>query len=114
MSSPWRSGTALPVRPAISTVSATVTPRIPIVSPHPSVPDGRFRPSAYVEEAVPFTVTAFREGHDLIGVHVRLFAPSGDESLHRLRALHDGLDRWSTHVVPLEQGVWRFRFENFR
>lgn len=113
MSPPWRSGTAVPVRPAISTVSATVTPRIPIVSPQPSVPGGRFRPSAYVEEAVPFTVTAFREGHDLIGVHVRLFAPSGDESLHRLRSLHDGLDRWSAHVVPLEQGVWRFRFETF-
>ena len=31
--------------------------------------------------------TAFREGHDLIGVHVRLFSPSGDESLHRLSPL---------------------------
>ncbi len=91
----------------------TVTPRIPVALPHPSVPDGRFRPSAYVEEAVPFTVTAFREGHDIIGVHVRLFSPGGDESLHRLTALGDGFDRWSTLVVPLEQGVWRFRFEAF-
>jgi starch synthase (maltosyl-transferring) len=90
-----------------------VTPRVPIVAPRPSVPGGRFRPSAYVEEAVPFTVTAFREGHDLIGVHVRLFSPSGDESLHRLSALNDGLDRWSTTVVLREQGVWRFRFEAF-
>ncbi|AOX47123.1 alpha-1,4-glucan--maltose-1-phosphate maltosyltransferase [Microbacterium sp. BH-3-3-3] len=81
--------------------------------PHPSVPGGRFRPSAFVGEAVPFTVTAFREGHDLIGVHVRLFSPSGDESLHRLSALNDGFDRWSALVVPLEQGVWRFRFESY-
>ncbi|MGN7967979.1 maltotransferase domain-containing protein [Microbacterium sp. 22296] len=81
--------------------------------PHPSVPGGAFRPSAYVGEAVPFTVTAFREGHDRIGVNVRLFSPSGDESLHRLSPLDDGFDRWSVVVVPLEQGVWRFRFESF-
>ncbi|MFN3948221.1 maltotransferase domain-containing protein [Microbacterium sp.] len=81
--------------------------------PHPSVPGGRFRPSAYVGEAVPFTVTAFREGHDRIGVQVRLFSPSGDESLHRLSPLNDGFDRWSVLVAPLEQGVWRFRFESF-
>ncbi|WP_076491721.1 alpha-1,4-glucan--maltose-1-phosphate maltosyltransferase [Microbacterium sp. RURRCA19A] len=81
--------------------------------PHPHVPGGRFRPSAYVGEAVPFTVTAFREGHDRIGVHVRLFSPSGDESLHRLSPLNDGFDRWSTLIAPLEQGVWRFRFEAF-
>ncbi|MCK6065588.1 alpha-1,4-glucan--maltose-1-phosphate maltosyltransferase [Microbacterium sp. EYE_512] len=110
---PWRSGSAIPVRPATDSVVATVTPRIPMAAPRPSVPGGRFRPSAYVEEAVPFTVTAFREGHDLIGVHVRLFSPAGDESLHRLSPLNDGLDRWSTLVAPLEQGVWRFRFEAF-
>jgi starch synthase (maltosyl-transferring) len=77
------------------------------------VPGGRFRPSAYVGEAVPFTVTAFREGHDRIGVHVRLFSPSGDESLHRLTAVGDGFDRWSASVAPLEQGIWRYRFEAF-
>nr|WP_307334418.1 alpha-1,4-glucan--maltose-1-phosphate maltosyltransferase [Microbacterium sp. SORGH_AS_1204] len=81
--------------------------------PHPSVPGGAFRPSAYVGEAVPFTVTAFREGHDRIGVNVRLFSPSGDESLHRLSPMNDGFDRWSVLIAPLEQGVWRFRFESF-
>ncbi|MGP3536489.1 maltotransferase domain-containing protein [Microbacterium sp. RD1] len=110
---PWRSAASIPVRPATATPSETVTPRIPLALPRPSVPGGRFRPSAYVEEAVPFTVTAFREGHDLIGVHVRVFSPSGDEALHRLSALGDGFDRWSTLVVPLEQGIWRYRFEAF-
>jgi starch synthase (maltosyl-transferring) len=90
-----------------------VTPRIPLTLPFPSVPGGRYRPSAYVGDAVPFTVTAFREGHDVIGVQVRLFAPSGDESLHRLTPLNDGFDRWSTSVALLETGVWRFRFEAF-
>lgn len=81
--------------------------------PHPSVPGGLFRPSAFSGEAVPFIVTAFREGHDRIGVHLRLFAPDGEESLHRLSALDDGFDRWSVLVAPLEEGVWRFRFEAF-
>lgn len=112
---PWRSAASIPVRPVKPTPTSrrVVTPRIPMALPHPSVPGGSFRPSAYVGEAVPFTVTAFREGHDRIGVNVRLFSPSGDESLHRLSPLNDGFDRWSTLVAPLEQGVWRFRFEAF-
>ncbi|MFT4214628.1 MAG: DUF3416 domain-containing protein [Microbacterium sp.] len=81
--------------------------------PRPAAPDERFRPSAFVGEAVPFQLTAFREGHDIIGVHVRVFSPSGVESLHRLSALHDGFDRWRVHLAPLEQGVWRYRFEAF-
>jgi starch synthase (maltosyl-transferring) len=111
----WRSAATIPVRPAVAAVApaATVTARIPLSLPSPSVPDPRYRPSAYAGEAVPFTVTAFREGHDRIGVQLRLFSPSGDESLHRLSALDDGFDRWSVRVALLEVGVWRFRFEAF-
>ena len=73
-----------------------------------------FRPSAFAGEVVPFRTTAFREGHDLIGVHVRLFSPSGDESLHRLLPLHDGFDRWETAVDAARSRVsGRFRFEAF-
>ncbi len=46
-------------------------------------------------------------------MHLRLFSPSGAESLHRLTALGDGFDRWSVLVAPLEQGTWTFRFEGF-
>ncbi|HEX5858522.1 MAG TPA: maltotransferase domain-containing protein, partial [Microbacterium sp.] len=81
--------------------------------PRPAVPGGEYRPKAFSGEIVPFFVTAFREGHDLIGVHLRLFSPSGDESLHRLAPLRDGFDRWSVLVSLLEQGVWTFRFEGF-
>ncbi|MGC5171124.1 alpha-1,4-glucan--maltose-1-phosphate maltosyltransferase [Microbacterium sp. DT81.1] len=77
------------------------------------MPGGEFRPKAFAGEVVPFFVTAFREGHDLIGVHLRLFSPSGDESLHRMVPLGDGFDRWSALVSLLEQGVWSFRFEGF-
>ncbi|MFT4051733.1 MAG: DUF3416 domain-containing protein [Microbacterium sp.] len=81
--------------------------------PKPAAPDARFRPSAFSGEAVPFEVTAFREGHDLLGVHVRLTSPSGAPSLHRLSALNNGFDRWRTLIAPIEQGVWTFRFEAF-
>ncbi|WP_455132970.1 maltotransferase domain-containing protein [Microbacterium aurum] len=81
--------------------------------PRPSVPTGLHRPSAFAGEAVTFGVTAFREGHDLIGVHLRLTSPSGVESLHRVTPLGDGFDRWEVEVAPLEQGVWTFRFEAF-
>lgn len=93
--------------------AAARTGRIPLGQERPRAIDHAFRPSAFSGEAVPFTATAFREGHDLIGVHVRLFSPSGHESLHRLTALHDGFDRWSVLISPLEQGVWTFRFESF-
>jgi starch synthase (maltosyl-transferring) len=111
----WRSTSAIPVRPASSWQSDpdTVSGRIPLLMPTPATPGGRFRPKAYVGEVVPFGVTAFREGHDLIGVHVRLFSPSGNESLHRLAAVGDGFDHWVTLVALEEQGVWRFRYEGF-
>lgn len=62
---------------------------------------------------VPFRVVSFREGHDLIGVHLRLTAPDGEESLHRLTALGDGTDRWQGEIALDMQGLWRFRFESF-
>lgn len=110
-----RSGSQIPLRPAEPTQTdvGTRIGRIPLSSPRPAAPDPRFRPSAFSGEAVPFQVTAFREGHDLIGVHVRLTSPSGAESLHRLEPLRDGFDRWRTVVAPIEQGVWAFRFEAF-
>ena len=70
-------------------------------------------PTAFCGEILPFGVTAFREGHDLIGVQLRLFTPSGQESVHRLAPLDDGFDRWSCELAVLAQGDWTFRFEAF-
>ena len=110
-----RSAAEIPVRTAgrLPAAADTHNGRIALVHPRPSAPDERFPASAFVGEAVPFQVTAFREGHDRIGVHVRLFSPSGEESLHRLSPLNDGFDRWRVLVAPREQGEWRFRFEAF-
>ncbi|WP_394279570.1 alpha-1,4-glucan--maltose-1-phosphate maltosyltransferase [Microbacterium sp.] len=109
-----RSSAEIPLRPAASTRAGTTrTARLPIGEHRPSVPGGRFSPTAFVGEAVPFTVTAFREGHDRIGVHLRMTSPTGVTTLHRLSPLNDGFDRWRVSVAPLEQGTWTFRFETF-
>lgn len=104
----------IPLRPlnAQAQVTNLRTTRIPLLSPSPYVPGG-FAPKAFVGEVVPFSVIAFREGHDIIGVHLRLTSPSGEESLHRLTPLLDGTDTWRTEVALDEQGVWSFRFEAF-
>ncbi|GAA3772384.1 alpha-1,4-glucan--maltose-1-phosphate maltosyltransferase [Microbacterium kribbense] len=116
-SSAWRSPSAIPRRPVTPWPheGGTATGRIPLLEPGPAfcAADRLLRPKAFVGEVVPFTVTAFREGHDLIGVQLRLFSPTGDESLHRLTPLRDGFDHWRTEVALLEQGEWTFRFEGF-
>lgn len=112
---PWRSASSIPVRDAREWQPdrSTAARRIPLAKPSPTVPWGDYRPKAFAGEVVPFRVTAFREGHDRIGVQVRLTAPSGDVSLHRLSPLGDGFDQWETRVALLEEGVWRFRYEAF-
>ncbi|MGY1551714.1 maltotransferase domain-containing protein [Microbacterium sp. A588] len=83
-----------------------------MADPQPSVPGG-FAAKAFSSEVVPFGVVAFREGHDIIGVHLRLVSPTGDESLHRLKPLADGTDRWQCEIALLTQGVWQYSFEAF-
>ena len=74
---------------------------------------GGFPAKAFVGEVVPFSVVSFREGHDIIGVHVRLTAPDGEETLHRLSPRLDGTDTWSTEIALDLQGRWSYRFEAF-
>ncbi|MFJ4045120.1 maltotransferase domain-containing protein [Microbacterium sp. NPDC089987] len=109
-----RSPAQIPLRPAAETTHdpGLRAGRIPVFSPTPHVPQG-YPAKAFVGEAVPFDVVAFREGHDLIGVHLRLSSPDGRETLHRLTPLDDGSDRWRTTVALDLAGDWRFRFEAF-
>ncbi|MGM1016477.1 MAG: alpha-1,4-glucan--maltose-1-phosphate maltosyltransferase [Actinomycetota bacterium] len=109
-----RSTAQIPLRRRVAIVpdGDERTGRIPLSDPSPRVPGG-FTPKAFSGEVVPFRVTAFREGHDIIGVHLRLTAPSGDETLHRLTSLRDGSDRWETEIALDEQGAWTYRFEAF-
>lgn len=111
---PIRSSRPIPLRPASAWQKKrnTVSGRIPLSDVVPAAP-GAYRPKGYVGEVIPFGATAFREGHDLIGVQVRLTSPSGAQSLHRLQNTGTGLDRWQVLLAPLEQGVWTFQFESF-
>ncbi|MCK2036673.1 alpha-1,4-glucan--maltose-1-phosphate maltosyltransferase [Microbacterium sp. SSW1-49] len=86
--------------------------RIPLSDGTPSVPGG-YPAKAFVGEVVPFGVVAFREGHDTIGVHLRLTDPRGEESLHRLTPRNDGTDRWAVDIALDVQGTWTYRFEAF-
>ncbi|MBT2473695.1 alpha-1,4-glucan--maltose-1-phosphate maltosyltransferase [Microbacterium sp. ISL-103] len=109
-----RSPAQIPLRPlgAASDDGSLTATRIPLVDAAPRVPGG-FAPKAFVGEVVPFSVVAFREGHDLIGVHLRLTSPDGEETLHRLAPRLDGTDRWGTELAVDLQGSWTFRFEAF-
>lgn len=109
-----RSSRPIPLRPAPAWQKkrTTISGRIPLTDVRPAAPGG-YRPKGYVGEVIGFSATAFREGHDLIGVQVRLTAPSGEQSLHRLENTGTGLDRWHVHIAPQEQGLWTFQFESF-
>ena len=109
-----RSSHPIPLRPAPAWQKKrdTLSGRIPLSDVVPAAP-GFYRPKGYVGEVIPFGATAFREGHDLIGVQVRLTAPSGEQSLHRLQNTGTGLDRWQVLLAPLEQGEWTYQFESF-
>ena len=109
-----RSPAQIPSRPLgpVSDGDGLVATRIPLVGGTPAVPGG-FAPKAFVGEVVPFSVVAFREGHDLIGVQLRLTSPDGEETLHRLTPFLDGTDRWGAEIAIDLQGRWSFRFEAF-
>uniref|UniRef100_UPI00405345C4 alpha-1,4-glucan--maltose-1-phosphate maltosyltransferase n=1 Tax=Microbacterium sp. LWH10-1.2 TaxID=3135255 RepID=UPI00405345C4 len=109
-----RSPSQIPLRPlgAHSDGEDLRTTRIPLLNGAPRVPGG-FAPKAFVGEVVPFSVVAFREGHDIIGVQLRLVSPEGEESLHRLRPRKDGTDTWAAELAVDVQGAWAFVFEAF-
>jgi starch synthase (maltosyl-transferring) len=91
---------------------STATPRIgriPVLDLRPQLPDNQWPARAFAGEVVPFSATAFREGHDLIGVTLLLTAPDGAESVHAMRLPVPGTDRWETAVQLGTTGVWHYR-----
>ncbi|KJL28044.1 alpha-1,4-glucan--maltose-1-phosphate maltosyltransferase [Microbacterium oxydans] len=117
-SSVLRSSAQIPTRPLggagnlVADGIDTRAGRIPLLDGTPAVPGG-YPAKAFVGEVVPFTVVSFREGHDSIGVHLRLTSPEGEEALHRLSPRADGTDRWAVEVLIDQQGTWTYRFEGF-
>nr|WP_033209508.1 alpha-1,4-glucan--maltose-1-phosphate maltosyltransferase [Gryllotalpicola ginsengisoli] len=78
----------------------------------PEVDGGVWPAKAFAGEVVPFEATAFREGHDLIGVDVLLLDPTGAQTAHRMHPLGpEHPDRWGALVRLDAEGEWRFRMQ---
>ncbi|MCX7522147.1 DUF3416 domain-containing protein [Microbacterium sp. STN6] len=87
--------------------------RIPVLAPSPAVDGGRWPAKAFAGEVVPFEATAFREGHDLIGVMLLLTDPTGAVTRHPLTLTQPGDDRWRTTVRLDAPGTWRYRIRAY-
>ncbi|WP_244259481.1 alpha-1,4-glucan--maltose-1-phosphate maltosyltransferase [Rathayibacter sp. VKM Ac-2759] len=84
-----------------------------MIDPQPRLEDDRWPAKAFVGEVVPFAATAFREGHDLIGVDLLLTSPEGAESEHRMSLLATGTDRYGRLVLLDAEGDWTYRIRAF-
>jgi starch synthase (maltosyl-transferring) len=86
--------------------------RFPISDVSPASLGGRRPAAAAVGEAIPVRATAFREGHDSMGMTVRLHRPDGTlAETVRMSPEGIGMDGWLAHVRPTEVGDWTFTLE---
>ena len=86
--------------------------RFPITDVSPASLGGRRPATAAVGEAVPIRATAFREGHDSMGMTVHLHRPDGSLAASvRMRPEGVGMDGWLAHVRPDAVGDWTFALE---
>jgi starch synthase (maltosyl-transferring) len=86
--------------------------RFPITDVLPVVEGGAFPAKAVVGEGIAVSATAFREGHDALGVSAVLYNPRGKEKQRvRLEELGKGLDRWHGVLTPTKPGAWSFTIE---
>jgi starch synthase (maltosyl-transferring) len=94
------------------TVEARVG-RIPILDLFPAVPEGRWKPSAFAGEVLPFGAVVFREGHDAVGAHVELRSPTGTITDRPLTLVAPGTDRYSALVQVTDVGEWHYRIRAY-
>jgi starch synthase (maltosyl-transferring) len=87
--------------------------RIPVFDLSPQLPDNRWPTRSFVGEVVPFAATAFREGHDLIGVSLLLSDPNGALTSQPMTLTAPGTDRWSTQAQLNKPGAWEYRVGSY-
>ncbi|TFD21067.1 alpha-1,4-glucan--maltose-1-phosphate maltosyltransferase [Cryobacterium sp. TMS1-13-1] len=92
-----------------SGASGAAIGRIPVLDLSPQLNDNQWPARAFAGEVVPFGATAFREGHDLIGVDLQLTAPDGSETRHPMLLQGEGTDRYGVQVLLGVAGHWRYR-----
>jgi starch synthase (maltosyl-transferring) len=101
-----------PWRPTLLEPPAELSGRFPLTDIEPVSLGGRRPAAAAVGEAVPIRATAFREGHDSMGLTAILSRPDG--TVHqtvRLSPEETGLDTWVGQVRPDAVGEWSFTLE---
>nr|WP_308287459.1 maltotransferase domain-containing protein [Cryobacterium sp. 1639] len=79
----------------------------------PQLNDNLWPAKAFAGEVVPFGATAFREGHDAIGVTLYLTAPDGTTTQHPMRLTVPGTDRYETLVRLDAQGSYTYRVRGY-
>ena len=87
--------------------------RIPIRHLSPQQPENRWPAKSFLGEVVPFEATVFREGHGVIGAELLLTAPDGSMSVHPLRLIAPGTDRWRVELRLPELGIYRWRIRAY-
>ena len=94
---------------------ATVAGRFPITDVWPAVQSGRRPARAAVGEQMVVEATAYREGHDSLGVHLLITNPEGQQvARYPMRSTNPGLNRWSCDEWrPDRMGDWSFTVEAF-
>ncbi|MEV4119914.1 maltotransferase domain-containing protein [Micromonospora sp. NPDC049645] len=92
-----------------------MTGRFPIEDVSPVVSCGRYPAKAVVDEPVPVSARAYREGHDALGCNVVWAGPDGARRpFTRMRPGEPGQDRWHATIAPDAVGSWTFSVEAFQ
>ena len=82
--------------------------RFTVFDVSPVVECGRLPAKAVVGEIVPISATAFREGHDRLGVELLLTDPQGNLVGPFHMPTHGESDRFSANVTATTMGLWSF------
>jgi starch synthase (maltosyl-transferring) len=95
-------------------IQVVAVPRFQTQDPSPVVECGQRPAKAVVGERVPVAITAFREGHEALGVEVVILRPDGSEAGRaRMTPVGIGLDRWQGVVRPDTEGLWHYRIDTW-
>ena len=99
-------------QPRLLTPPPELSGRFPITGVQPASLGGRRAAAAAAGELIPIRATAFREGHDALGLTAILTAPDGSiVETARMSPEPTGLDTWVAHVRPTSVGDWTFTVE---
>lgn len=88
--------------------STSVPPRFTVLDVSPVVACGNHPAKAVEGEIIPFAVTAFREGHDSLGVELILTDPHGRTIGPFPMTERHGSDRFSLNFTATTTGTWAF------